>query len=291
MLAALFSPPWSKSPRCRGSSIASYSCSSAERSTHASAFAAGAFDAGAARTLVNRPSPPAALAQPLNAAPAFGVEPVLVVSAVTKRWPRQNTPVLDDIELELVAGELAWLTGDNGAGKTTLLRIIAGIIAPNAGRVVVCGLESSASRRAYQRRIGLLTAGNSGLYARMTVRQNLAYWARLALLEAHHRDAYVEESLTRFELEELAGRRLDRMSMGQRQRVRIAMAFLHRPALVLLDEPANSLDDEGCAVLLEAVQEHNRSGGAALWCSPSGDGPGVSVERRLRLISGQIQHS
>jgi ABC-2 type transport system ATP-binding protein len=214
-----------------------------------------------------------------------------MISSVMKRWPRQDKPVLRDIDLELLAGELAWLTGANGAGKTTLLRIIAGIIAPNAGRVAVCGLESRLSRRAYQQRIGLLTAGNSGLYARMTVRQNLDYWARLALLEARHRDAYVEESLTRFALDELAGRRMDRMSMGQRQRVRIAMAFMHRPTLVLLDEPANSLDGEGLAVLLEAVEKHKRSGGTALWCSPGGDGPGASIERTLRLVAGQLEQS
>jgi heme ABC exporter ATP-binding subunit CcmA len=216
---------------------------------------------------------------------------VLLISSVTKRWPRQEKPVLRDIDLELVAGELAWLTGDNGAGKTTLLRIVAGMIAPNAGHVSVCGLESRSSRRAYQQRIGLLTAGNSGLYARMTVRQNLDYWARLALVAAGQRRARVEESLNRFELGAFAGRRMDRMSMGQRQRVRIAMTFLHQPTLVLLDEPANSLDDEGCAVLVEAVEEHKRSGGTALWCSPGGDAPGASVERRLRLASGQLQHS
>ena len=216
---------------------------------------------------------------------------MLLVSSVTKRWPRQDKPVLCDIDLELPAGELAWLTGDNGAGKTTLLRIIAGIIAPNAGRIGVCGLESQTSRRAYQQRIGLLTAGSSGLYARMTVRQNLDYWARLALVAVSHRAAYVEEALTRFELEEFAGRRMDRMSMGQRQRVRIALTFLHRPKLVLLDEPSNSLDDEGCAVLLAAVEEHKRSGGTALWCSPGGDGPGSPIERRLRLVSGQLTQS
>ena len=105
-----------------------------------------------------------------------------LISSLTKRWPRQQDPVLRDIDLKVGAGELAWLTGENGAGKTTLLRIIAGIIAPNTGRVRVCGLESPGARRAYQQRIGLLTAGNSGLYARMTARQHLDYWARLALV-------------------------------------------------------------------------------------------------------------
>ena len=216
-------------------------------------------------------------------------DPVLLVSSLTKRWPRQQDPVLRDIDLKVGAGELAWLTGENGAGKTTLLRIIAGIIAPNTGRVRVCGLESPGARRAYQQRIGLLTAGNSGLYARMTARQHLDYWARLAFVSPADRNNRVEDSIERFTLGELAERRMDRMSMGQRQRVRIAMAFLHRPVLILLDEPTNSLDDEGSAVLLGAVEEHRRTGGSALWCSPGGDGPGTQVERRLRLVAGRLE--
>jgi ABC-type multidrug transport system ATPase subunit len=214
---------------------------------------------------------------------------VLSIDSVTKRWPRQEQPVLRDIDLQLRAGELVWLTGENGAGKTTLLRIVAGIIAPDDGNVRVCGLEARSSRRDYQRQLGLLTAGNSGLYARMTVRQHLSYWARLALVPSGQRSELVEASIARFELGALARRRLDRMSMGQRQRVRIAMTFLHRPALILLDEPANSLDDEGCAVLARAVAEHQRTGGSTVWCSPSGDGPDTRVDRKLRLVSGELE--
>jgi len=213
---------------------------------------------------------------------------VLLVSSVTKRWPRQAEPVLRDIELDLGAGQLAWLTGENGVGKTTLLRIVAGIIEPDAGRVSVCGLESRDARRAYQQRIGLLTAGNSGLYARMNVRQHLDYWARLAFVPREVRRERVEKAIERFALGALAGRRMDRMSMGQRQRVRIAMTFLHSPSLILLDEPANSLDEEGCAVLIGAVEEHRSAGGSTLWCSPGGDGPGMEVERRLRLAAGRL---
>ena len=239
---------------------------------------------------MNRFSPHIELTTPPRPATAGGPEdPVLLVSSVTKRWPRQQDPVLRDIDLELRPGELAWLTGENGAGKTTLLRIIAGSIAPDAGRVGVCGLESRSARRAYQQRIGLLTAGNSGLYARMTARQHLDYWARLALVAPGQRSERVEKSIERFTLGALAGRRMDRMSMGQRQRVRIAMTFLHGPALILLDEPANSLDDEGCAVLLGAVEEHRKTGGSTLWCSPGGEGPGTHVERSLRLVSGRLE--
>jgi ABC-2 type transport system ATP-binding protein len=242
------------------------------------------------RILVNRSTPDIELTARSTPAQARGSDgPVLAVSAVTKRWPRKQTPVLHDIDLALDVGELVWLTGENGAGKTTLLRVVAGIIAPDSGGVRVCGLEASRSRREYQQRIGLLTAGNSGLYARMTVTQNLDYWARLAFVAREERGDRVAESIERFSLGELARRRMDRMSMGQRQRVRIAMTFLHRPSLVLLDEPANSLDDEGCAVLVEAVEEHRRAGGSVVWCSPGIDGPGARVDRRLALVGGALE--
>jgi len=267
--------------------LASYSCDSDDRSTDASAFTAGAFDAGAARALVSWSPSPLELATPALATAQQG--PVLLISSVTKRWPRQATAVLEDIDLELGAGELCWLTGENGAGKTTLLRIIAGIISPDNGRIAVCGVEARSSRLAYQQQIGLLTAGNSGLFARMTARQNLDYWARLAFVPRGQRSGRVDEAIERFGISALAGRRTDRMSMGQRQRVRIALAFLHRPALILLDEPVNSLDDEGCAVLAGALDDHKALGGSALWCSPGGDKPGVEVERRLQLFAGALR--
>jgi ABC-type multidrug transport system ATPase subunit len=211
------------------------------------------------------------------------------LESVTKRWPRQSLPVLRDIDLDLRSGELCWLTGENGAGKTTLLRIVAGIISPDKGQVGVCGLRARESRRAYQQRIGLLTAGNSGLFARMTARQTLDYWSRLAFVPRQLRGELIDASIERFGLSALAGRRMDRMSMGQRQRVRIALTFLHRPTLILLDEPANSLDDDGCAVLSQAVEEHTAAGGATVWCSPGGDGPQTRVDRKLRLLSGALQ--
>ena len=123
----------------------------------------------------------------------------------------------------------------------------------------------------------------------MTVRQHLEYWSRLALVPREQRNECVEQSIERFALGALAGRRLDRMSMGQRQRVRVAMAFLHRPALLLLDEPATSLDEDGLTALLAAVAEHRRSGGSTLWCSPGGDELGQRVDLRLRLASGRLE--
>jgi ABC-2 type transport system ATP-binding protein len=205
---------------------------------------------------------------------------------VTRRWASRL--VLIDATLSLSPGTVAWLGGPNGAGKTTLLRIAAGLLLPHAGSISLCGLDPERDRRAYQRRLGFVSAGDRGLYARLTVAQNLGFWAGLALVPRERRSELIDRALARFELGELAGRRVDRLSMGQRQRVRLSMAFLHEPTLVLLDEPHTSLDDAALALLDAALAEIAAAGGAALWCSPAGRQLPLRADLRLRLDDGRV---
>jgi ABC-type multidrug transport system ATPase subunit len=191
----------------------------------------------------------------------------LLVEDVTKEWGKRS--VLSGIELELEPGTAAWIGGRNGVGKTTLLRIVAGLIAADRGEVALGALDPRRDRRLYHRSVGFLSAGDRGLYARLTTRQNLELWARLALLSRSECETAVHDAVARFALAELAEARTDRLSLGQRQRVRLALAFLHSPRLVLLDEPANSLDDQGLALVVGAIADLNRRGGMAIWCSPN----------------------
>lgn len=191
----------------------------------------------------------------------------LLVRNVTKSWGERM--VLADAALQLSPGTSAWVGGHNGVGKTTLLRIVAGLVAADKGEVRLDGLDPHRQRRRYQRKLGFLSAGDRGLYARLTVRQNLQLWARLALLSRRECEAAIGSAIGTFALTELADRRADRLSLGQRQRVRLALAFLHSPRLVLLDEPANSLDDDGLGVIARAVADLNSAGGMAIWCSPN----------------------
>jgi len=210
------------------------------------------------------------------------------MQGVVKRWPRQSKPVLDGVDLDARAGTVTWIGGRNGAGKTTLLRIAAGLIAADEGTTAVVGLDPERELRDYQRHVGFLSGGNGGLYARLTVASHLDFWSRLALVPRSKRRESVEASLHQFGLEELAGRRVDRMSMGQRQRLRLAMTFLHQPTLVLLDEPRNSLDDDGLAVLLEALRILTVRGGTAIWCSPSGEDLGFEPDARMLVQAGRL---
>ncbi len=191
----------------------------------------------------------------------------LVVEGLSKHWG--DTPILKGIDLSLASGTMTWISGGNGAGKTTLLRIVAGMLTPDGGAISVDGVRADVDRRAYQSEIGFLAAGNSGLYARLSVRQNLEFWAGLALIPMAQRRECLGQALERFGLTELQSQRADRLSLGQRQRVRLALTFLHEPRLVLLDEPSANLDDDGVATLLAAIDEHTRRGGMSVWCAPT----------------------
>jgi ABC-2 type transport system ATP-binding protein len=211
------------------------------------------------------------------------------VAGVTKSWPRLPAPVLDSVDLSVEGGTSLWIGGRNGIGKTTLLRVIGGIIEPDAGSVSVFGLDARRRRRRFNQAVGFLSAGDRGMYARLTIWQQLDLTARLALIPRGERRARVQRVFEDFGLAEYGpDRRLDRLSMGQRQRVRLAMAFLPGPAAVLLDEPRNSLDSDGYAVLEAAVRGLLARGGVVVWCSPLGEQTGMSFDSECILENGKL---
>jgi ABC-type multidrug transport system ATPase subunit len=224
----------------------------------------------------------------MGASPAPGAV-VLELDSLYHRWKGPKPPVLDDVSLVLRAGEVTWIGGRNGVGKTTLLRLAAGILLPQRGSVRMGELTPSSRGGRYQRQIGFLSAGDRGLQARLRVRQQLDYWARLAYVAPERRREMVNVSLERFGLEEFAERRVDRMSMGQRQRIRLAMAFLHEPRVVLLDEPRNSLDDDGYQLLSQQIELLAASGGTILWCSPRGEDRVLASDTGYTLEDGRLE--
>lgn len=216
--------------------------------------------------------------------------PVVACHGVWRHWGRgpRRQLVLRDIDLSIPRGTAACIRGGNGAGKTTLLRILTGILAPSAGSVVVDGIPVGKRWRDYHRRIGFLAAGDRGLYARVTVREHLEYCARLGFVPRLEREAALEGALRQFDLAALATRRADRLSQGQRQRLRLALSIVHRPTVLLLDEPRNSLDTEGVEILVAAVTGLIRDGGAAVWCAPAGEDQPMEFDREFLLADGGL---
>jgi ABC-2 type transport system ATP-binding protein len=234
-------------------------------------------------------APGAAPTAPAEAVASVPGAPVLELERLYHRWKGPKPPVLDDVSLTLRAGEVTWVGGRNGVGKTTLLRLAAGILLPQRGSVSIGELTPSSKGGRYRRQIGFLSAGDRSLQARMRVAQQLDYWARLAYVPRGRRGELVARSLQRFELEEFAQRRVDRMSMGQRQRIRLAMAFLHEPRVLLLDEPRNSLDDDGYRLLGEQIERAAGGGATVLWCSPRGEDRVLASDTGYTLEDGRLE--
>lgn len=166
-------------------------------------------------------------------------EPVIQVHNLVKHYGPVRA--VDGIDITVARGEIYALLGLNGAGKTTTIRMLLGMIKPTAGVVSLLGRPLSGSRADLWADIGYLVE-TPAAYPELTVAQNLHLIARLRKLTS--RDA-VDAVIIDLGLAAYASRRARDLSLGNQQRLGLAKAFIHRPALLILDEPANGLDPAG----------------------------------------------
>jgi ABC-2 type transport system ATP-binding protein len=167
---------------------------------------------------------------------------------------------LRGISLTVPDGELFGLLGPNGAGKTTLVKILATVLLPTAGTVQVLGSDIVRATSAVRQRIGLVFGGERGVYGTLTGRATLRFWADLYRLDPKVARARVEEVLMLVGLTERADERVETYSRGMKQRLHLARGILHRPALLLLDEPTIGLDPVAAAELRAIVRRLNEEG-------------------------------
>jgi ABC-2 type transport system ATP-binding protein/sodium transport system ATP-binding protein len=162
----------------------------------------------------------------------------------------------------VVPGEVFGLLGPNGAGKTTTLRILLGLLSPTSGRATVAGYSAAECPDEVKRRVGLVSA-STGLYQHLSVQEMLRFFADLYGVdtqETNRQLAYLTELLG---LEDILRRRCNGLSTGQKQRVNLARALIHRPPILLLDEPTLGLDVLGSQVVVEFIG-HLRNQGKAV---------------------------
>jgi len=145
------------------------------------------------------------------------------------------------LTLRVAPGEVYALLGANGAGKTTALRCLATLLRPTAGTARIDGRDVRTEPLEVRRRLGFLAA-SMGLYARLSARELLRYFARLQGVSEAELTAKVDDAVGRFGITEFADRLCGRLSTGQRQRVNIARAAVHDPPALVLDEPTLGLD-------------------------------------------------
>jgi sodium transport system ATP-binding protein len=149
--------------------------------------------------------------------------------------------VLRGISLEADSGEIFGLLGPNGAGKTTTLRIICTLLAPDAGSVEVHGFDTRNAPEEVRRRVGVVTA-DIGVYPRLSARENITYFAELSGVLDGELTRRVDAVLERLDMVPFANQRAESLSSGQKQKVAIARAIVHDPAVLMFDEPTSNLD-------------------------------------------------
>ena len=177
--------------------------------------------------------------------------PAIRIDGLTKRYPGGVT-ALDGLSMVVPTGSVFGLLGPNGAGKTTCLRLLAGLTRPTAGRAFVSETLVAADALAVRRRLGYLEQ-DPRVYGWMTGREQLAMLGRLHGLTGSSLERSVAEALGRVDLLAAADRRAGTYSGGMRQRLGIAGALVHRPPVVVLDEPVSALDPEGRRDVLELI--------------------------------------
>ena len=169
-----------------------------------------------------------------------------------------RTVALSDVDLELGQG-VTGLFGPNGSGKTTMLRLLCGLLSPTEGRVTIHGRPVSLADEELRRRVGF--AGHeSGLYARLTVRENLDLFARLYGAAGPRRDQVLEA----LGIADRAESRVRDLSAGLKRQVAVARALVHDPDILLLDEPYANLDDDAAELLSQAVRTWRSDGRLAV---------------------------
>ena len=171
-----------------------------------------------------------------------------------------------DVSFTAPDGEITGLLGPNGAGKTTLLRMLATLIVPNAGSASIGGLDVVRDKYAVRERIGVLSDAR-GLYPRLTARENIRYYGALHGLAGTALEARIDTLVGTLGLADLADRRTQGFSQGEKMKVAIARALVHDPATVLLDEPTNGLDIMSVRALREQLRHLRGTGKCLLFSS------------------------
>ncbi|MCJ7545119.1 MAG: ABC transporter ATP-binding protein, partial [Phycisphaerae bacterium] len=161
---------------------------------------------------------------------------------IAKEYPAPGGAVraVDHVSLHVAGGELFFLLGPSGCGKTTLLRIVAGLVAPTAGRVLFDGRDVTGT--SVEDRHTAMVFQNYALWPHMTVRQNVEFGPKMRRRPAAQRRTLVQEHLARVQISELARRKPSQLSGGQQQRVALARALAAGSRCLLLDEPLSNLD-------------------------------------------------
>ena len=187
---------------------------------------------------------------------------MIATRRLTKRFGK--VAAVEDLDLEIRAGEVFGLLGPNGAGKTTTIRMLCALIAPSSGEAWVAGYRLGRDDTQLRKTVGILTE-TPGLYEQLSAERNLSFFAQL--YEVDKVDQQVQRYLTMLGLWGRRHEAVGTFSKGMRQKLAIARALLHEPLVLFLDEPTSGLDPEAALVVRDFILELSREGRTIMLCT------------------------
>ncbi len=190
------------------------------------------------------------------------IEPMLECRDLRKRYGERTA--VDGISFSIAPGETYGLLGPNGAGKTTTISMVCGLLRRDGGEVVVAGQPVDVGATEAKASIGYVPQ-DLAIYPDLTARENLRFFGRLQRLGGRDLDQRVDEILALTDLADRADDRVDRFSGGMKRRLNIGVGLLHRPALLVLDEPTVGVDPQSRNAILSSVEDLGRQGLAVLY--------------------------
>ncbi|MDO5740154.1 MAG: ABC transporter ATP-binding protein [Ornithinimicrobium sp.] len=213
---------------------------------------------------------------------------VLDVQGLVKRFGKHLA--VDDVSFQIAPAETFGLIGPNGAGKTTTISMIAGLLQPDEGSVIVAGQTVSRTSIKPKRHIGLVPQ-DLAIYPELSARENLRFFGRLQGLRGKELRSRVQEVLELIGLADRAKEQSKKFSGGMKRRLNIGVGLLHRPDLLILDEPTVGVDPQSRNSILESVEALTTVGMAVLYTTHYMEEAERLCDRIAIIDSGKIQAS
>ena len=211
--------------------------------------------------------------------------PAIRIHGVVKHYGALKA--LGGVDLEIAQGEFFGLLGPNGAGKTTLIAHLSGLLPLQSGEITLDDQPLASVRASQPTRIAVAPQ-EYAFYPSLSVTENLACFAGLGRLSGADKKSRIADCLAFAQLERYAGTRAERLSGGLKRRLNLAIALLHRPELILFDEPTVGVDPQSRAFLLQAIQQLARDGCAVIYTSHYMEEVEAIADRVVILDQGRV---
>ena len=212
---------------------------------------------------------------------------MLAIRHLGFRYPTAQVAALMDVSLQARRGEVLGLLGPNGAGKTTLIAHLSGLLPLQSGEITLDDQPLASVRASQPTRIAVAPQ-EYAFYPSLSVAENLACFAGLGRLSGPDKKSRIADCLAFAQLERYAGTRAERLSGGLKRRLNLAIALLHRPELLLFDEPTVGVDPQSRAFLLQAIQQLARDGCAVIYTSHYMEEVEAIADRVVILDQGRV---